>query len=547
MISLSISNDITKDFKFQQIEEDEMSLAKVLLYSNWSCGSFKDGHRSKANFIEASHIALDFDQGLSLEDAKKRFANHWHVVATTKSHNKDKNGIVCDRFRVLLKLEQTITSAQEFESTYLKLLDWNPEADKQTKDCSRFFYKSVNLSSWKFEGGTIEICEPTADVIKLTRTFTSPTNEDSKRALAYIRAMGQAIEGKGGQGLLFKVCMALYNDFKLSDEEALPLLEAWNQDNTPAWREDELESIYQTRKRYANKDKEGRLLKEEIKVVDSKLESINFSEEEQITSQEYYKILEENKFQIFSEDFKDLYLTYNVSCLFQAASNEGKTSFAIQTAAFCLKTGKKILFLSNQEEKNAIGTLIFELLTSEEQKLYRNNLLIVDHMMNPALSNHDLCVRHIFEYMKYFKPTLVLFDHLNECVTGGSSEPYVFMPKIARQIESTYSKAQKDNIFFPPLITFVQAHPIKQMGKEAKPYEWDMQSSLADSKKMFRCFHVGIHWVRWQNENSIITYMKIGRVRKGYPGKFGTVSKWVIKNNIFVPYIEIEGVNGWKV
>jgi hypothetical protein len=70
-----------------------------------------------------------------------------------------------------------------------------------------------------------------------------PISEDLKDHLTQLLAeMGPAIEGQSGRLHTHKVCATLVNDYALRlDEEAWPILEAWNRTCEPPWDESELE------------------------------------------------------------------------------------------------------------------------------------------------------------------------------------------------------------------------------------------------------------------------------------------------------------------
>jgi hypothetical protein len=63
----------------------------------------------------------------------------------------------------------------------------------------------------------------------------------SDRAAAYLEQMPPAIAGSGGHSAAFNAAAVLTRGFALPEEEALPLLLAWNQTHCqPPWRESEL-------------------------------------------------------------------------------------------------------------------------------------------------------------------------------------------------------------------------------------------------------------------------------------------------------------------
>lgn len=136
------------------------ALAGVITTQNYSTGIFKDNHRSNANFLEAETVALDFDDGLTIEEAEIAFADYKHIIGTTKSHRKSKGGQVCDRFRVILFLSEPITDARTYTATMINLMEEFPQADPQCKDAARFFFPCVEIYKSKEDGKLVDPVEP---------------------------------------------------------------------------------------------------------------------------------------------------------------------------------------------------------------------------------------------------------------------------------------------------------------------------------------------------------------------------------------------------
>jgi len=131
-------------------------LAQHILYYNYSTGIFKNNDRKTNNFISADAIALDFDGGLSLTEAKLRFGKYKHIIAPTRNHQKPKNGITCDRFRVIILLDKRITTPEDYSITMKTILARNTEADQVCKDPARMFYPSKSIYSFKDTGETVK-------------------------------------------------------------------------------------------------------------------------------------------------------------------------------------------------------------------------------------------------------------------------------------------------------------------------------------------------------------------------------------------------------
>lgn len=106
----------------------------------WAPGIFADGHRVKLNFIKSNIVALDIDDGLTLQQGVDRWSTKALCIYTSPSHRKDKKGVICDRYRVVFVLPECVASIGEYEAIIAGMMQKVPEADKACKDASRFFY-----------------------------------------------------------------------------------------------------------------------------------------------------------------------------------------------------------------------------------------------------------------------------------------------------------------------------------------------------------------------------------------------------------------------
>jgi len=142
-IKISTSNNITTDYITEEIEFYDIE-ALTNRY-NYSFGLFKNGYRTIDNTYELSNIlCYDIDENLTIKECKSLMENWSYIIATTKSHQKDKHGLVCDRFRLILPL----TEAPEIHD-YSKFYDYIGQMlglkhDKATKDVSRFYFPNKN-------------------------------------------------------------------------------------------------------------------------------------------------------------------------------------------------------------------------------------------------------------------------------------------------------------------------------------------------------------------------------------------------------------------
>ena len=126
----------------------------------WSPNVFRGGHRLEKNFIASYVCALDFDAPYTpLDCAIAEFKDYSHIIGTTKSHQKDKNGIVCDRYRVVLWWDNPITDLAIYKHN-MALQTHNLYADKACKDGARFFFPCIDIVSSNGNGKLVKVETP---------------------------------------------------------------------------------------------------------------------------------------------------------------------------------------------------------------------------------------------------------------------------------------------------------------------------------------------------------------------------------------------------
>lgn len=160
IVNIIISQSISKrqeaknQRKFQEITTHSLEdIATTITQKPWSPIIWNEGERKSTNFKQASIYALDFDHGLTIEHAHKLFTKLQlsHIIATTKSHRKEKTSPSgakqppCDRFRVILIPEQTITEKDTYTHNIMNLANIF-SSDPSCKDTARFFFPSINIT-----------------------------------------------------------------------------------------------------------------------------------------------------------------------------------------------------------------------------------------------------------------------------------------------------------------------------------------------------------------------------------------------------------------
>jgi hypothetical protein len=151
-LQLSVSTKIvrTKDegktalqFSLYRLDSGiEDPLRIILSTKNYSTNVW-NGARQGSNYVGMTGVALDFDGGFSVEEAKAAFADYNYVLHTSTSHMVAKYGVVAERFRVILPFSPEslrFITAKECEKVYLKLLTQYPQMDPACTDAGRQFF-----------------------------------------------------------------------------------------------------------------------------------------------------------------------------------------------------------------------------------------------------------------------------------------------------------------------------------------------------------------------------------------------------------------------
>ena len=138
-------------------------------YRQYSPFTFKDGIKKSENWLNENQdlIILDVDDGLSIEEAKKQFKSCEYLLATTKSHQIDKKGLVCDRFRIVLPAKNIPVGDKYFDMMRV-LEDRFTFIDKQVNTKTGAFLGNFNCEYF-YNKGMIFDCNPILKMIEVKK------------------------------------------------------------------------------------------------------------------------------------------------------------------------------------------------------------------------------------------------------------------------------------------------------------------------------------------------------------------------------------------
>lgn len=147
-LNMTLSFNPTSDMnttEFKRLGTDYYfeDMAKVLkMDGRYSPFIFRNDYRKSDNYMRnvSNCIVLDFDDGFTREEFKEMMDGFAYATGTTKSHMKEKNGVTCERFRVIIPTETAINlNSEEYSDMMREIFEVFPQADTSCKDTARAY------------------------------------------------------------------------------------------------------------------------------------------------------------------------------------------------------------------------------------------------------------------------------------------------------------------------------------------------------------------------------------------------------------------------
>lgn len=167
-----------------------------------------DGHRKKEYVIPGQNmLGLDIDEGMTISEAQEALSMYQYILYTTKSHQKEKNGIVCDRFRIIIPTKTTFyVNPEQHKGLYENITNviGIPSYDIATRNQGRLWFTNPDaIVTTKREGDLLDVrcCIPeteTAQHIIPNLENLSPADEDEISRRTYGMQKHTLINGVGG-------------------------------------------------------------------------------------------------------------------------------------------------------------------------------------------------------------------------------------------------------------------------------------------------------------------------------------------------------------
>lgn len=180
--------DISKDtFNFTSFNNElsargyrfHLSLNEILSFiinNHYSVRHFKYNRRNKKNAQKTKVIVLDIDEPQisypAINSIKNKLKDYNHILSTTKSHQIEKNGVICDRYRIILFCIDFIDDGKLYKKQILDVSNYlGLKCDEKCVDLGRFFYKSQEVISHNFNGKSFEL-------VSLDKTEVAPAENN---------------------------------------------------------------------------------------------------------------------------------------------------------------------------------------------------------------------------------------------------------------------------------------------------------------------------------------------------------------------------------
>lgn len=125
------------------------------IIKNYSHSShvWKNGQRAKENFQSTDMAMIDVDDGCSIPQFQQMFQEYSYLIMTSKSHQKEKKGKVCDRFHVYFPLQSRCVDGNFYTKAMKAFCDKYKFVDnKASVDTARFYFESPEAQFFANKG-----------------------------------------------------------------------------------------------------------------------------------------------------------------------------------------------------------------------------------------------------------------------------------------------------------------------------------------------------------------------------------------------------------
>lgn len=143
-------------------------------YRQYSPFVFNENTKKSENWCNDFQqlLILDIDDGLTIKEAKEIFKEYKYLICTTKSHQVEKKGLRCDRFRIILPSDN-IPKGDEYFDFIKEVENKYPFIDKQVNTKTGAFLGFSGCEYWYNKGNSFD-CSSYLDIARARKNIKKP-------------------------------------------------------------------------------------------------------------------------------------------------------------------------------------------------------------------------------------------------------------------------------------------------------------------------------------------------------------------------------------
>lgn len=174
------------NFELREFDLKDSEALKVVLKSrNYSTNTWS-GTCHANHYTGMTGLTFDYDGGMTLENALTTYAPYYYVIHTSTNHMVDKDGIVAERFRVILPLAPDnlhYAAPEACRAVYNNALETYQGADPQCKDPARKYFPFTGEEE-RFEcyintsGEYFTLPEPVTSIVDIASGIVFPEENE---------------------------------------------------------------------------------------------------------------------------------------------------------------------------------------------------------------------------------------------------------------------------------------------------------------------------------------------------------------------------------
>jgi len=177
---------MTAEPLYKSIDIDFKQLHRMVTsdYRQYSPFEYANNQKLSENWNNDNQdlLIFDIDDGLTIAEAKAVFAKHTYLICTTKSHQQDKKGKVCDRFRVIMP-SKNIPRGDDYFKFMGEIELAFPFIDPQVNNKTGAFMGHAGCQYWYNDGKDFD-CSSYLEIVRAREAIQKYTTKNVMKEYA---------------------------------------------------------------------------------------------------------------------------------------------------------------------------------------------------------------------------------------------------------------------------------------------------------------------------------------------------------------------------